>query len=87
MCQIGTLIRDDTIAATTTLPCWYPLNADLTNNQRVEIDRQTDAKTVPAKNNGLFDSKVFSQQRAEGWEENTKVRCYATTPFHGIIHV
>ncbi|KIM73107.1 hypothetical protein PILCRDRAFT_15495 [Piloderma croceum F 1598] len=32
-----------------------------------------DAKTVPAKNNGLFDSKVFSQQRAEGWEENTKL--------------
>jgi hypothetical protein len=67
-------------------PHLYPLNADLTNDQ-CQTDH-IDAKTVPAKNNGLFDSKVFSQQRAEGWEENTKVCCYATTPFfHGIIHV
>ncbi|KIM79867.1 hypothetical protein PILCRDRAFT_823052 [Piloderma croceum F 1598] len=58
----------------------YPLNADsfvkhinLTNNQRVKIGRQTNARTVPAENNGYFDSKVLSRQHAEVWEENAKI--------------
>ena len=58
----------------------YPLNADsfvkhinLTNNQRVKIGRQTNARTVPAENNGYFDSKVLSRQHAEVWEDNAKV--------------
>ncbi|KAF7972296.1 hypothetical protein HWV62_18462 [Athelia sp. TMB] len=58
----------------------YPLNADsfvkhinLTNNQRVKIGRQTNARTVPAENNGYFDSKVLSRQHAEVWEENNKI--------------
>lgn len=60
----------------------YPLNADsfvkhinLTNNQRVKIGRQTNARTVPAETNGYFDSKVLSRQHAEVWEENAKVCC------------
>jgi pSer/pThr/pTyr-binding forkhead associated (FHA) protein len=63
----------------------YPLNADsfvkhinLTNNQRVKIGRQTNARTVPAENNGYFDSKVLSRQHAEVWEENGKVS-------HGLL--
>lgn len=58
----------------------YPLNADafvkhinLTNNQRVKIGRQTNARTVPAEGNGYFDSKVLSRQHAEVWEEGGKV--------------
>jgi hypothetical protein len=58
----------------------YLLNADscvkhinLTNNQRVKIGRQTNARTVPAENNGYFDSKVLSRQHAEVWEESGKV--------------
>jgi hypothetical protein len=58
----------------------YPLNADafvkhinLTNNQRVKIGRQTNARTVPAENNGYFDSKVLSRQHAEVWEEGGKI--------------
>lgn len=74
-----------TSVASTMLPSFpalylYPLNADsfvkhinLTNNQRVKIGRQTNARTVPAENNGYFDSKVLSRQHAEVWEENNKV--------------
>ncbi|KAF7981923.1 hypothetical protein HWV62_30687 [Athelia sp. TMB] len=58
----------------------YPLNADsfvkhinLTNNRRVKIGRQTNARTVPAENNGYFDLKVLSRQHAEVWEENNKI--------------
>ncbi|KZP08408.1 hypothetical protein FIBSPDRAFT_761441 [Athelia psychrophila] len=58
----------------------YPLNADsfvkhinLTNNQGVKTGRQTNARTVPAENNGYFDSKVLSRQHAEVWEENNKI--------------
>ena len=58
----------------------YPLNADafvkhinLTNNPCVKIGRQTNARTVPAENNGYFDSKVLSRQHAEVWEEGGKV--------------
>jgi hypothetical protein len=42
-------------------------------NQRVKISRQTTARTVPAENNGYFDSKVLSRQHAEVWEETGKV--------------
>jgi len=49
-----------------------PLNADyffnpinFTNDQRVKIGRQTNACTVPAEDNGDFDSKVLSRQHAE----------------------
>jgi hypothetical protein len=58
----------------------YLLNADafvkhisLTNNQHVKIGRQTNARTVPAENNGYFDSKVLSRQHAKVWEEGGKV--------------
>jgi len=60
----------------------YPLNADsfvkhmnLTNNQCVKIGWQTNARTVPAENNGYSDSEVLNQH-AEVWEENTKVHYY-----------
>jgi hypothetical protein len=66
----------------------YPLNADsfvkhinLTNNQRVKIGRQTNARTVPAENNGYFDSKVLSRQHAEVWEEGGKVCIFYFCPF------
>ena len=32
------------------------------------------ARTVPVENIGYFDSKVFSQQHAEVWEESRNVR-------------
>jgi hypothetical protein len=58
----------------------YQPNADsfvrrinLTNNQRVEIGRQSNARTFPAENNGYFDSKVLSRQHAAVWEEAGKV--------------
>jgi hypothetical protein len=61
----------------------YPLNADsfvkhinLTNKQRVKIGRQT---TVPAENNGSFDSAEVSRQHAEVWEEGGKV-CIRSLP-------
>jgi hypothetical protein len=46
---------------------------NLTNNQRVEIGRQTNTRTVPTENNGYFDSKVLSRQHAAVWEEAGKV--------------
>lgn len=44
---------------------------------RVKIGRQTNAKTVPAPNNGYFDSKVLSRMHAEVWAESGKVRLHA----------
>lgn len=70
----------------------YPLNADafvkhinLTNNQRVKIGRQTNARTVPAENNGYFDSKVLSRQHAEVWEEGGKVSGWESGLFLVLI--
>ena len=64
----------------------YPLNANsfvkhinLANHQCIKIGRKTNAHTIPAENNGYFDSKVLSRQHAEVGEENTKVHWYATT--------
>src|ERR1700733_10279237 len=58
----------------------YQPNADsfvkhinLTNNQRVEIGRQTSARTFPTENNGYFNSMVLSRQHAVVWEEAGKV--------------
>ena len=42
----------------------------------VKIGRQTNARTIPAENNGFFESKVFGRRHAEFWEVNQKVRCY-----------
>jgi hypothetical protein len=42
-------------------------------NNRIKIGRQTNAKTVPAPNNGYFDSKVLSRMHAEVWAEGSKV--------------
>ena len=53
----------------------YPLNAiiiNLTNNQHVKIGRQTNARDVPAQDDGHFEPKVLSRQHAEVWEANTK---------------
>jgi hypothetical protein len=46
---------------------------NLTNNKRVKIGRQTNARTVPAEGNGYFDSKALSRHHAEVWEEGGKV--------------
>lgn len=62
----------------------YPLNesfvpkqiALVSQNGRVKIGRQTNAKTVPGERNGYFDSKVLSRQHAEIWEEAGKVRFF-----------
>lgn len=43
-------------------------------HNRIKIGRQTNAKTVPAPNNGYFDSKVLSRTHAEVWCEGNKVR-------------
>jgi hypothetical protein len=43
-------------------------------HNRIKIGRQTNAKTVPAPNNGYFDSKVLSRMHAEVWAEGNKVR-------------
>jgi len=58
----------------------YPLNDSfvpkhiaLVLQQRVKMGRQTNAKTVPVKRNGYFDSKVLSRQHAEVWEQDGKV--------------
>ena len=65
-----------------TFPAIYlcPLNIDLfvkhinlTDNERVKIGRQTNARTVPAENNDYFESRVLSWQHAEVWEESGKV--------------
>jgi hypothetical protein len=48
---------------------------NLTSNQQVKMGRQTNTRTVPAQNNGYFDSKVLSRQHAEVWEENFKGQC------------
>lgn len=42
-------------------------------HNRIKIGRQTNAKTVPAPNNGYFDSKVLSRAHAEVWCEGGKV--------------
>ncbi|KAK9895391.1 hypothetical protein P389DRAFT_92646 [Cystobasidium minutum MCA 4210] len=42
-------------------------------HNRIKIGRQTNAKTVPAPNNGYFDSKVLSRMHAEVWAEGNKV--------------
>lgn len=55
-------------------------------HNRIKIGRQTNAKTVPAPNNGYFDSKVLSRMHAEVWAEGNKVRMMAipcTTPPRG----
>ena len=62
----------------------YPLNDTFIPKQvslyppgpqnRIKIGRQTNAKTVPAPNNGYFDSKVLSRAHAEVWCEGGKVR-------------
>ena len=46
---------------------------NLTNNQRVVIGRQANARTIPAENNGYFHSIVLSRQHAAVWEEAGKV--------------
>ena len=61
----------------------YPLNDTFIPKQvslyppgphnRIKIGRQTNAKTVPAPNNGYFDSKVLSRAHAEVWCEGGKV--------------
>ena len=58
---------------------------NLTNNQRVKIRRQTNARTVPAENTGYFVSKVLSRQHAEIWEENGKVCCICSVPLFGYM--
>ena len=56
---------------------------NLTNNQRVKIWRQTNARTVPAENTGYFGSEILSRQHAEVWEENRKVCCICSVPLFG----
>lgn len=41
----------------------------LPSGVHIKIGRQTNAKTVPAPNNGYFDSKVLSRMHAEVWFE------------------
>lgn len=58
--------------------CLAPLNGTFDKKQiklpiapeTMRIGRQTNAKTVPQKNNGFFDSKVLSRQHAEVWADN-----------------
>ena len=52
---------------------FMPKRIPLIDGRHVKIGRQTNAKTVPAEQNGYFDSKVLSREHAEVWEENGKV--------------
>ena len=53
-----------------------PSNKVLSLWQLVKIGPQTNTRTIPAENNGYFDSKALSRQHAEVWEENGMVRFY-----------
>ena len=57
------------------------------HHQRVKIGRQTNPRTVPAENNGYFDSKVLSRQTVGSeWRFGRRVgRCVAGFDLVGCV--